>query len=88
MKLDPILMCVRCQAARVHIFVERRARRRVPGELAFVGTADDLAAAIRRASGVAPRHVSQWATRFSTDESGRLLLRAIDKAIASRKETS
>ncbi|MEU1971739.1 glycosyltransferase [Microbacterium sp. NPDC019599] len=56
----------------------------VTGELAFVGTKEDLAAAIRRARRSSPRYVSGWARRFSREHSGRLLLRSMDKALATR----
>ena len=36
MNINPILMCARCGAATLHIFVERRPQRRQPGELAYV----------------------------------------------------
>lgn len=36
MNVDPVLMCVRCEAPTLHIFVERRPARRRPGEAAFV----------------------------------------------------
>lgn len=54
----------------------------VSGDLALVGTAEALAEAIRRARSMPLTHVPAWARRFSTDESGRLLVASIDKAIA------
>lgn len=57
----------------------------VTGDLAFTGTPEDLAAAIRRARRASMRHVPEWAGRFSSDESGRLLLSSIHKAIRSRR---
>src|SRR5690348_6070498 len=36
MNISPILMCARCGAATLHIFVERRPQPRQPGELAYV----------------------------------------------------
>ena len=60
----------------------------ITGELAFAGTPEELADAIRRAQAVSLRHVPQWADRFCPDESARLLLSSIDKAINRRKATA
>lgn len=60
----------------------------VTGDLALVGTPDALARAIRRASTVSMVHVPSWAKRFSTDESGRLLVACIDRALSRRKVSS
>lgn len=57
----------------------------VTGDLAFVGTPEELATAIRRARRASMRHVRAWAGRFSSDESGRLLLSSIDRATSRRK---
>jgi hypothetical protein len=36
MNIAPVLVCERCHARRLHIFVGRRPQGRVPGELAYV----------------------------------------------------
>ena len=36
MNIDPVLMCQRCGAPRLHVFVERRPHPRLPGELLYV----------------------------------------------------
>jgi hypothetical protein len=36
MNIDPVLMCGRCGAPKLHIFVERRPHPRQPGDLAYV----------------------------------------------------
>ena len=36
MRIDPVLMCARCRAPTPHVFIERRPKRRSPGQLAFV----------------------------------------------------
>lgn len=59
----------------------------ITGELAFAGTPEALAAAVLRARGSSMRHVSGWARRFSTDESGRLLTASLHKAIARSRTT-
>jgi hypothetical protein len=35
-RIDAVLMCARCRAPTLHLFVERRPQRRSPGEPAFV----------------------------------------------------
>lgn len=56
----------------------------ITGQLAPFGTPEALATAIRRASSMRLTHAEKWARRFSTDESGRLLVASIRKAIAQR----
>ncbi|HWI31654.1 MAG TPA: glycosyltransferase family 4 protein [Microbacterium sp.] len=56
----------------------------ITGELALTGTPEAVAAAVLRARSSSMRHVSGWAQRFSTDESGRLLVASLHKAIARR----
>lgn len=58
----------------------------VTGQLAFTGDAADLAAAVRAVERVAPGPAAAWARRFSSDHSGALLLRAIDRARTARSE--
>jgi hypothetical protein len=36
MNIDPVLMCARCRAPKLHLFVERRPAKRMPGELLYV----------------------------------------------------
>jgi hypothetical protein len=36
MNIAPLLVCAHCHAAKLHIFVDRRSRRRAPGEWAYV----------------------------------------------------
>ncbi|HEX5858454.1 MAG TPA: glycosyltransferase [Microbacterium sp.] len=59
----------------------------ITGELAFAGTPEALAEAVLRARGSTMRHVTGWARRFSTDESGRLLTASLHKAIARSRTT-
>ena len=66
MKLDPVLMCARCRAATVHIFVERRARRRAPGEAAFVDLIYECdVCSAPRTWGNEPRHETAYGRRLS-----------------------
>ena len=55
------------------------------GELALVGTPEALADAVLAARHTSMRRVSDWTRRFSTDESGRLLTVALERAIANRR---
>jgi glycosyltransferase involved in cell wall biosynthesis len=59
----------------------------ITGELAFAGTPEAVAAAVLRARDSSMRHVTGWARRFSTDESGRLLTASLNKAIARSRTT-
>lgn len=54
------------------------------GELALVGTPEALADAVMTARKTPMRRVGDWTRRFSTDESGRLLLTALERAIDYR----
>lgn len=59
----------------------------ISGELALAGTPEDLAAAILRARSASIGRVDEWARRFSSDNSGALLLRAIEKATRRTSRT-
>jgi len=65
-KLDPVLMCARCRAATIHIFVERRVRRRAPGEPAFVDLIYECdVCSAPRTWGNEPRHETAYGRRLS-----------------------
>ena len=57
------------------------------GQLALVGTPDAVADAVMAARDTSMRRVGDWTQRFSTDESGRLLAVALDRAIAHHRDT-
>jgi glycosyltransferase involved in cell wall biosynthesis len=56
----------------------------VSGRLAFTGTPTDVADAILAARDMDMTRVADWTRRFSTEESGRLLVAALSRAIARR----
>ncbi|MGC5172946.1 glycosyltransferase [Micromonospora sp. DT81.3] len=53
------------------------------GQLALVGTPEALADAVLAARDTPMHHVGDWTRRFSTDESGRLLTVALERAISN-----
>ncbi len=60
----------------------------VSGELAFVGTPDAVADAILAAGSVDMDRADDWTRRFSTQESGRLLVSALERAVQDRSRRS
>lgn len=56
----------------------------VSGQLALVGTPEALADAVMAARNMPMTRVGDWTPRFSTDESGRLLTVALERAIDHR----
>jgi hypothetical protein len=64
--LDPVLVCERCRAPKLHIFVDRRPQRRVPGDAAFVDCiyACDTCGAVRR-WGNEPREETAYGRRLA-----------------------
>ena len=66
MNVVPVLVCDRCKAPTLHIFVERRPQQRVPGEPAYVDCiyTCDACGAVRR-WGNEPREETAYGRRLA-----------------------